>query len=100
LNYRDKLVVETGVGLPLPFPFVPASDMAGVVVGVGAAVSRFATGDRVISTFSPDWIEGLNAGTARRPPYKTLGGVHQGVLSEYVAFPDRGPFGKIVVEMT
>lgn len=39
----------------------------------------------MISTSSPGWIDGLNAGTARRPPYKTLGGVHPGVLSEYVA---------------
>lgn len=88
LNYRDKLVIETGMGLPLSFPFVPASDMAGVVVDAGAATSRFAAGDRVISTFAPGWIDGLNVGTARRPPYVTLGGVKQGVLSEYVAFPE------------
>ncbi len=31
LNYRDKLVLETGMGLPLQFPFVPASDLAGAV---------------------------------------------------------------------
>ena len=88
LNYRDKLVMETGMGLPLAFPFVPASDMSGVVAAVGAGVTRFAPGDRVISTFSPDWVDGLNAGTARQPPYKTLGGIYPGVLSEYVCFPE------------
>jgi NADPH:quinone reductase-like Zn-dependent oxidoreductase len=88
LNYRDKLVIETGMGLALQFPFVPASDMAGVVEAVGSGAVRFKPGDRVISTFSPGWIDGLNAGTARQPPYKTLGGVYQGMLSEYVAVPE------------
>jgi NADPH:quinone reductase-like Zn-dependent oxidoreductase len=88
LNYRDKLVIETGMGLPLTFPFVPASDMAGVVDAVGAGVTRFRRGDRVISTFSPGWIDGLNAGTARQPPYKTLGGIYPGVLAEYVCFSE------------
>ena len=34
LNYRDKLVIETGMGLTLAFPFTPVSDMAGVVEAV------------------------------------------------------------------
>lgn len=88
LNYRDKLVIETGMGLPLKFPFVPASDMAGVVDALGPGSRRFEPGDRVIANFSPEWIDGLNAGTARIPPYKTLGGLFPGVLSEYVCFPE------------
>jgi NADPH:quinone reductase-like Zn-dependent oxidoreductase len=40
LNYRDKLVIETGMGLPLAFPFVPASDMAGRVQAIGAGATR------------------------------------------------------------
>ncbi|MDD2743144.1 MAG: NAD(P)-dependent alcohol dehydrogenase [Rhodocyclaceae bacterium] len=88
LNYRDKLVIESGMGLPLTFPFSPASDMAGVVLSVGASVTRFGPGDRVISTFAPGWIDGLNAGTARHPPYKTLGGIYPGVLSEYVCLSE------------
>ena len=31
LNYRDKMVIETGRGLPLRFPFTPGSDLAGTV---------------------------------------------------------------------
>jgi NADPH:quinone reductase-like Zn-dependent oxidoreductase len=88
LNYRDKLVIETVMGLPLAFPFVPASDMAGIVTAIGAGVTRFKPGDRVISTFSPGWIDGLNAGDARQPPYKSLGGFYPGVLSEYLALPE------------
>ncbi|APR78952.1 Alcohol dehydrogenase [Minicystis rosea] len=84
LNYRDKLVIEQGMGLPLQFPFTPASDMAGTVVALGAGASRFSVGERVISTFVPGWIDGRGPGTARQPGYRTLGGTHTGVLSEYV----------------
>lgn len=88
LNFRDKLVLETGMDLPLKFPFVPASDMAGIVEAAGEGVTRFRPGDRVISTFSPDRIEGKGPGDARHPPYKTLGGYYPGVLSDYVVFPE------------
>lgn len=58
LNFRDKLVLENGMGMPLSFPFVPGSDMAGVVEAVGRGVTRFQPGDRVISVFDPTWIDG------------------------------------------
>jgi NADPH:quinone reductase-like Zn-dependent oxidoreductase len=88
LNFRDKLVIESGMGLALTFPFVPASDMAGTVVRAGDDVTRFRVGDRVISTFRPDWIDGPPSGTASVPPYETLGGTHPGVLADYVCFPE------------
>lgn len=85
LNYRDILLIEDGLGFPGDIePFVPGSDAAGVVVATGDAVTRFETGDRVISTFIPGWIDGPAFGTAREPGYRTLGGAVQGVLSEYV----------------
>jgi NADPH:quinone reductase-like Zn-dependent oxidoreductase len=89
LNYRDKMVVETGRGLPLNFPFSPGSDMAGTVVAAGEGTSRFNVGNRVITTASPDWIDGLRPGTAREPFYRTLGGYYPGVLSEYVSFSEQ-----------
>nr|WP_244506465.1 NAD(P)-dependent alcohol dehydrogenase [Pararhizobium polonicum] len=88
LNYRDKLVIETGMGLPLPDPFIPVSDMAGVVDAIGTSVTRFKPGDRVMSTFKPDWIDAGDNGNARTPAYKTLGGAYQGVLADYVVFPE------------
>lgn len=88
LNYRDKMVIESGRGLPLKFPFTPGSDMAGQVVALGQDVTRFKDGDRVISTFTPDWIDGLRPGDARTPAYRTLGGYYPGVLAEYIAIPE------------
>lgn len=88
LNYRDKMVIDGTMPLPLPFPFTPASDMAGVVEKIGEGVTRFQEGSRVISTFSPDWIDGKPNGNARTPPYRTLGGVYQGMLAEYVVMSE------------
>ncbi len=84
LNYRDKMVVEGTMPIPLSFPFTPASDMAGVVDSIGEGVTRFQPGARVISTFFPEWIEGKPQADARNLPYKTSGGYFQGMLSEYV----------------
>ncbi|MCG8157703.1 alcohol dehydrogenase catalytic domain-containing protein [Brenneria goodwinii] len=67
LNYRDKMVVETGRGLPLKFPFTPGSELAGEVIALGQGAFRFEVGIKVISTATPDWIDGLRAGTARKP---------------------------------
>ncbi|WP_437373237.1 zinc-dependent alcohol dehydrogenase family protein [Inquilinus limosus] len=83
LNYRDRLVVEDGMGMALDFPFTPGSDMAGTVVEAGAGVTRFAAGDRVLGTFWPGWIDGLATG-----PRAALGGPLPGVLSEYLVLPE------------
>lgn len=90
LNYRDNLLIDNGFGLSHPDgeALVPASDAAGVVVAAGAAVTRFKTGDRVISTFIPGWIDGPGFGTARTPNGLTLGGAAQGVLSEYIVLDE------------
>ena len=89
LNYRDKLVVENGMGMPLKMPLVPVSDMAGRVVKTGVGVTRFTEGERVIAAFAPEWIDGhIPPGTARHPSYRTLGGILPGVLAEYVCFPE------------
>ncbi|KAA5611768.1 NAD(P)-dependent alcohol dehydrogenase [Rhodovastum atsumiense] len=88
LNHRDKMVIESGRGLPITFPFTPGSDLAGTVVALGEGVTRFSIGDEVISTFTPDWIDGVRRGNARTPSYRTLGGYYPGVLADHVAFPE------------
>jgi len=88
LNYRDKMVIESGRDLPLKFPFTPGSDLSGEVVALGDAVTRFGKGDKIISSFTPDWTDGLRPGDARTPAYRTLGGYYPGVLSEYVVMSE------------
>jgi len=84
LNYRDGEVAENGMGVPLAFPFTPASDMAGTVVAVGEGVTRFAVGDEVISICITGWVDGAPLSWADAP---TQGGPIPGMLAEYVATP-------------
>lgn len=88
LNYRDLLVLEGKMGDGRVFPFVPGSDLAGTVTACGVGVSRFAVGDRVMTTYVPGWIDGRQLGSAARPNGMTVGGPHPGVLAEYVALPE------------
>ena len=90
LNYRDKMVIEGMMPIPLSFPFTPASDMAGVVDSIGEGVTRFQPGARVISTFFPEWIDGRPQADARLLPYTTSGGYFPGMLAEYVIVNENG----------
>lgn len=56
LNYHDFVVVLGGI--PTPDGRIPMSDGAGEVVAVGEGVTRFKTGDKVLSTFFPAWHSG------------------------------------------
>jgi NADPH:quinone reductase-like Zn-dependent oxidoreductase len=87
LNYRDRLVVENGMGMPLSFPFTPGSDLAGEVVALGEGASRFQTGQRVISHFTTGWQDG-ELSRIDGPYGPALGAPLPGVLSEYVVLPE------------
>src|SRR5215813_9666144 len=56
LNYRDLNMVKAA--RKRKAPIVPASDGAGEVIEIGAAVTRLAIGDRVAASFFPTWISG------------------------------------------
>ncbi len=56
LNFRDNLVA-TGF-FPAMEGLIPLSDGAGDVVEVGAGVTEFKRGDKVVSTFHPAWFDG------------------------------------------
>ncbi|EGK00209.1 zinc-dependent alcohol dehydrogenase family protein [Dysgonomonas gadei] len=83
LNYRDYLVVNSGMGMDLTLPIVPCSDLSGIIVDIGENVTRFKIGDRVISTNIAGWINGIAPDPKVAP---SLGGPGPGVLSEYVSF--------------
>jgi NADPH:quinone reductase-like Zn-dependent oxidoreductase len=88
LNYRDKLVAEGGYfPIEMSFPFIPASDMVGRVVEVGAGVTRFREGDRVSGNFRTRWLDNGRAyGQAEHG--QTLGGPLPGVLAQYIVLPE------------
>lgn len=56
LNFHDYLVA-TGM-MPAAAGRIPLSDGVGEIVALGAGVTRFALGDRVMGTFYPRWIDG------------------------------------------
>ncbi|GAB2778999.1 NAD(P)-dependent alcohol dehydrogenase [Halomonas shantousis] len=56
LNYHDYGVVSGG--MLTADGRIPMSDGAGVVEAVGEGVEEFETGDAVVSTFFPHWLDG------------------------------------------
>jgi NADPH:quinone reductase-like Zn-dependent oxidoreductase len=84
LNYRDLLVARGGYPLNDRRPVVALSDGAGVVAEVGAGVTRWKVGDRVVANFMRRWVagrptlDGLSSG---------LGGGVDGVLAERFVAP-------------
>jgi NADPH:quinone reductase-like Zn-dependent oxidoreductase len=78
LNYRDLAIARGEYG-KVSLPLVLGSDAVGEVIETGAEATRFAAGERVIPTDTPDWISGPpDERTLRR----RLGGPLPGVLSE------------------
>ncbi|HEX8978960.1 MAG TPA: NAD(P)-dependent alcohol dehydrogenase [Parasulfuritortus sp.] len=86
LNYRDLMVAKGTYLVSGDQAVVPMSDASGEVVEVGSAVTRFKTGDRVITSFFPNWIDG------EPTPEKTagaLGAGADGVLAEELVLNER-----------
>jgi NADPH:quinone reductase-like Zn-dependent oxidoreductase len=88
LNYRDLLVVKgANEDRDMPPVIIPLSDGAGEVVAVGANVKHLKVTDRVNSCFMPKWIEGQLTPEKQN---SALGYLNNGVLAEYVLFPEQG----------
>ncbi|MEM8826665.1 MAG: NAD(P)-dependent alcohol dehydrogenase [Pseudomonadota bacterium] len=82
LNYHDYVVVIGGI--PTSEGRIPMSDGAGDVVAVGEGVSEFAVGDRVLSTFFPNWSHGH---AALEHMMGVPGDHRDGFAAELVAMP-------------
>jgi NADPH:quinone reductase-like Zn-dependent oxidoreductase len=83
LNFRDLNMVKGA--RKRKAPIVPASDGAGEVVEVGAAVTRHAPGDRVAAAFFPTWLAGELSDYHHT---RALGGGQDGMLAEQVVLPE------------
>ena len=83
LNYAD-VAVATGAFPGATFPMIPVADGAGEVVALGAGVSGWVVGDRVVPHFMPGWQDG--AMTPRK--IAAMRGINlPGSLADYVAVP-------------
>lgn len=87
LNYRDLMTVEGHYNPRQPLPLIPCSDGVGRVREVGTGVTRFEVGDRVLPTFSQEWIAGRPDPARLR---STLGGPLDGTLTEVMRLKERG----------
>ena len=89
LNYVDLLVIKGLLNSDIPLPYIPITDGAGVVENVGDKVTTFKSGDKVVTTFIPDWIDGEP--TAAKTDYSTRQGlgVLSGQLSQYKCFSEK-----------
>ncbi|MDB5626949.1 MAG: adhT, partial [Tardiphaga sp.] len=87
LNYRDLELGRRGAGRPLDAPFTPLSDGCGVVEAVGDGVTTWKIGDRVCSTFFPNWTAGdvdhLSRGIVLGMPG------FEGIGQEFFVLPER-----------
>lgn len=90
LNYRDLLMIRGNYGRRsggTEERIVPFSDACGIVEAVGAEVTRFTPGDRVVTQFFQGWLAGppTAAGLAT-----ALGFPLPGVASEWQVFSEEG----------
>jgi NADPH:quinone reductase-like Zn-dependent oxidoreductase len=87
LNYRDLLMIRGQYNPQLALPRIPCSDGAGEVVAVGAGVTAWKPGDRVMGIFMQNWLDGPL--TAERSK-GALGGDIDGMLADYVVLAEQG----------
>jgi NADPH:quinone reductase-like Zn-dependent oxidoreductase len=86
LNRRDVAITQGNYPMAPRPAIVPLSDGAGVVSAIGAGVTRFKVGDKVVPIFFPNWIKGRPTGNATDV---SLGGAVDGVLSEYIVLNEQ-----------
>jgi|SRR6187402_895046 len=84
LNYRDLMIAAGSYNPRIEKPRILGSDGAGEVVSVGAGVTAYRAGDRVVAGFMPAWIDGPATLAGR---LSAMGDGTDGVLATYRVFP-------------
>ena len=85
INYRDFMIAAGIYGGGKEYPLIPLSDGAGEVESVGADVTQFQPGDRVMTVFWQDWeSQPVRPGVRTR----TTGNEAPGALTELGVFPE------------
>ncbi len=87
LNYRDLMIAKGRYSAPTVGELIPLSDGAGEIVAMGAGVTNWAGGDRVVGSFFTHWKSGQ---FRAEYPNAALGGTASGMLAEYVVLPADG----------
>ncbi|MBL4739943.1 MAG: NAD(P)-dependent alcohol dehydrogenase [Sneathiella sp.] len=87
INYRDFLTINHAAARGITEERIPNSDGAGIVEEVGADVTSYKSGDRVVGCFFQDWVSGP---ITPKTMASALGGPIDGVLAEYVVFKENG----------
>lgn len=90
LNRLDLWVREGWPGIRLDYPHIPGADGAGTIAGIGAGVSSWHEGDRVVinSNLSCGSCEACIAGLDNRcERWGLLGETRRGTYAEYIVIP-------------
>lgn len=87
LNALDLMLVRGHYNPQLAFPHTPVADGSGTVTAVGAGVADWQPGDRVISHFIQNWLQGPPTASVMQA---RLGVTRPGMLAEYVVLPATG----------
>ncbi len=92
LNHLDAWVRRGVPGHRFPLPMVPGCDGAGVLDALGAGVTRFELGQRVL--IAPGVVEGDDGATAAgrdhlSPSYGIFGETRDGTCAEQIVVPAR-----------
>ena len=92
LNRLDLWVRQGWPNIRLAYPHIPGADGAGVISAIGAGVTRFEVGDRVVinGNLSDGTCEFCQAGQDNRcVKWGLLGETTRGTYAEYVVIPER-----------